>query len=32
MANEAKVDLSSVEGSGKNGVVLKEDIMSFNGI
>ena len=31
MANEAKVDLNSVEGSGKNGVILKEDIMSLMG-
>ena len=31
MANEAKVDLSSVKGSGKNGVILKEDIMSLMG-
>ena len=31
MANEAKVDLSYVEGSGKNGVILKEDIMSLMG-
>jgi 2-oxoglutarate dehydrogenase E2 component (dihydrolipoamide succinyltransferase) len=31
MANEVKVDLSRVEGSGKNGVVLKEDIMSLMG-
>ena len=31
MASEAKVDLSSVEGSGKNGVILKEDIMSLMG-
>jgi 2-oxoglutarate dehydrogenase E2 component (dihydrolipoamide succinyltransferase) len=31
MANEAKVDLSSVEGSGKNGVILKEDIMGLMG-
>jgi len=31
MAEEAKVDLSRVEGSGKNGVVLKEDIMSLMG-
>jgi 2-oxoglutarate dehydrogenase E2 component (dihydrolipoamide succinyltransferase) len=31
MANEAKVDLSRVEGSGKNGVILKEDIMSLMG-
>jgi 2-oxoglutarate dehydrogenase E2 component (dihydrolipoamide succinyltransferase) len=29
MANEAKVDLSRVQGSGKNGVILKEDIMSL---
>lgn len=31
MANEARVDLSRVEGSGKNGVILKEDIMSLMG-
>ena len=31
MANEAKVDLSQVKGSGKNGVILKEDIMSLMG-
>ena len=31
MASEAKIDLSSIEGSGKNGVVLKEDIMSLMG-
>ena len=31
MANEVKVDLSRVEGSGKNGVILKEDIMSLMG-
>jgi 2-oxoglutarate dehydrogenase E2 component (dihydrolipoamide succinyltransferase) len=31
MASEAKVDLSRVEGSGKNGVILKEDIMSLMG-
>ena len=31
MANEAKINLSSVEGSGKNGVILKEDIMSLMG-
>jgi 2-oxoglutarate dehydrogenase E2 component (dihydrolipoamide succinyltransferase) len=31
MASEAKVDLSSIEGSGKNGVILKEDIMSLMG-
>ena len=28
LANETKVNLSNVEGSGKNGVILKEDIMS----
>jgi 2-oxoglutarate dehydrogenase E2 component (dihydrolipoamide succinyltransferase) len=31
MAIEAKVDLSNIEGSGKNGVILKEDIMSLMG-
>ena len=31
IANEAKIDLSNVEGSGKNGVILKEDIMSLMG-
>jgi len=31
MATEAKVDLSKVEGSGKHGVILKEDIMSLMG-
>ena len=31
MANEAKVDISKIEGSGKNGVILKEDIMSLMG-
>jgi 2-oxoglutarate dehydrogenase E2 component (dihydrolipoamide succinyltransferase) len=31
MAYETKVDLSSVEGTGKNGVILKEDIMSLMG-
>ncbi len=31
MADEANVDLSSVDGSGKNGVILKEDIMSLMG-
>ncbi len=31
MANEVKVDLSRVEGSGKNGVILKEDIMNLMG-
>ena len=31
LANETMVDLSNVEGSGKNGVILKEDIMSLMG-
>ena len=31
LANETEVDLSNVEGSGKNGVILKEDIMSLMG-
>ena len=31
MADEAKVDLSR-ERSGKNGVILKEDIMSLMGL
>ena len=31
MADEAKVDLRRVKGSGKNGVILKEDIMSLMG-
>ena len=31
MAEETKVDLSQVQGTGKNGVVLKEDIMSWMG-
>ena len=31
LANEAKVDLSTIEGSGKNGVILKEDIMNLMG-
>jgi 2-oxoglutarate dehydrogenase E2 component (dihydrolipoamide succinyltransferase) len=31
MANEANVDLKRVEGSGKNGIILKEDIMSLMG-
>ena len=31
MADEKKVDLSRVEGSGKNGLILKEDIMSLMG-
>ena len=31
MADEANLDLNNVEGSGKNGVILKEDIMSLMG-
>ncbi len=31
MASEAKVDINKVQGSGKNGVILKEDIMSLMG-
>ena len=31
MAQEGKVDLSKIQGSGKNGVILKEDIMSLMG-
>ncbi len=31
MALEAKVDLSSIQGSGKNGVILKEDILNLMG-
>ena len=31
MAYESNVDLSKVEGSGKNGIVLKEDIMALMG-
>jgi Pyruvate/2-oxoglutarate dehydrogenase complex, dihydrolipoamide acyltransferase (E2) component, and related enzymes len=31
MAAESKVDLNKIEGSGKNGVILKEDIMSLMG-
>jgi len=31
MATESKVDLSKIEGSGKHGVILKEDIMSLMG-
>ena len=31
MASETKIDLSHVEGSGKNGVILKEDVMSLMG-
>ncbi len=31
MASEAKIDLDNVEGSGKNGIILKEDIMDLMG-
>ena len=31
MAIETKVDISSIEGSGKNGIILKEDVMSMMG-
>ena len=31
LASETKVDLNNIEGSGKNGVILKEDIMTLMG-
>ncbi len=31
MANEAKVDINKISGTGKNGVILKEDVMSLMG-
>ena len=31
MADESKIDLREIEGSGKNGLILKEDIMSLMG-
>ena len=31
MANEANVDINEISGTGKNGVILKEDIMSLMG-
>ena len=31
MASEAKIDLAKVKGSGKNGIILKEDIMDLMG-
>ena len=31
LANEANVDINKVQGTGKNGVILKEDIMSLMG-
>ena len=31
IASESKIDLRNIQGSGKNGVILKEDIMSLMG-
>ena len=31
MANESNVDINKIDGSGKNGVILKEDIMNLMG-
>ena len=31
LASEAKINISDIEGTGKNGVILKEDIMSLMG-
>ena len=31
MATEAKIDLNKIQGSGKHGVILKEDVMSLMG-
>ena len=31
MANEAKVNINEIQGTGKNGIILKEDIMSLMG-
>tara|TARA_B100001057_G_scaffold76932_1_gene71687 strand:- start:4549 stop:5874 length:1326 start_codon:yes stop_codon:yes gene_type:complete len=31
MASEAKVDLNKISGSGKDGIILKEDVMSLMG-
>ena len=31
MASEAKIDLDKIQGSGKNGIILKEDIMKLMG-
>ena len=31
MASEAKVDIKNIEGTGKNGLILKEDVMSLMG-
>ncbi len=32
IASEKKIDLKSIKGSGKNGIVLKEDVMSLMGV
>ena len=31
MASEAKIDLEKIKGTGKNGIILKEDIMDLMG-
>ena len=31
MASEAKMNINEIQGTGKNGVILKEDIMSLMG-
>ena len=31
MAKEANMDINTIEGTGKNGVILKEDVMSLMG-
>ena len=31
MANETNIDINNIQGSGKNGIILKEDIMSLMG-
>ncbi len=31
MASEAKIDLEAIKGTGKNGIILKEDVMSLMG-
>ncbi len=31
IANEANVDINKIQGSGKNGIILKEDVMSLMG-
>ena len=32
IASERKIDIQSIEGSGKNGLILKEDVMSLMGV